>query len=293
MADMATTKRDRSTALLLTGPSIVVMFLLLVLPLLTLLRYSFNRFSPQQLMIEAFTLENYIKFFAEPYFRSVMYSTFSLAAICTVASVALGYPVAYMLARSHSRWKSILIILVLFPLLVGNVVRAAGWTIFLSRDGFLNYALMSLGITPEPLQFMYTNTAVFIGLMSVMMPFVILTLLGVLEGLDFSLFDAAQNLGATPATAFRRVIFPLSIPGISAASVIVFTIAMNSYATPVLLGGPEFKMMAPVVYQQFALILNWPFGAALAFILIAVTGAASAISSIMLARQNRLLTRSV
>ncbi|HWK94642.1 MAG TPA: ABC transporter permease [Pseudolabrys sp.] len=283
------TKRDRSLALLMMGPSLVVMGVLLVLPLLTLLRYSVNRYSPTQLMIEAFTLENYAKFFLEPYFRSVMFSTFGLAAICTVASVALGYPVAYMLARTQSRWKSILIILVLFPLLVGNVVRAAGWTIFLSRDGFLNFVLMSLGLTAEPIQFMYTNAAVFIGLMSVMMPFVILTLLGVLEGLDFALFDAAQNLGAPPATAFWRVIFPLSIPGVSAAAVIVFTVAMNSYATPILLGGPEFRMMAPVVYQQFALVMNWPFGAALAFILIAVTGSAAAISSTMLARQNKLI----
>lgn len=289
MAAATTTRHGLSSAVLLMGPGLVVMLLLLVLPLLTLLRYSFNKFTPGQLMSEAFILDNYIKFFAEPYFREVMTGTFGLAAICTVSSVALGYPVAYMLARTHTRWKSVLIILVLFPLLVGNVVRAAGWTIFLSRDGLLNHLVISLGLSPEPLQFMYTNTAVFVGLMSVMLPFVILTLLGVLEGLDFTLFDAARNLGASPATAFRRVILPLSIPGVSAASVLVFTIGMNSYATPVLLGGAEFRMMAPTVYQQFALVMNWPFGAALAFILIAVTGGASVLSSLFLARQNRLL----
>ncbi len=289
MAAATTTRHGRSSAVLLMGPGLVVMLLLLVLPLLTLLRYSFNKFTPGQLMSEAFILDNYIKFFAEPYFREVMTGTFGLAAICTVSSVALGYPVAYMLARTHTRWKSVLIILVLFPLLVGNVVRAAGWTIFLSRDGLLNHLVISLGLSSEPLQFMYTNTAVFVGLMSVMLPFVILTLLGVLEGLDFTLFDAARNLGASPATAFRRVILPLSIPGVSAASVLVFTIGMNSYATPVLLGGAEFRMMAPTVYQQFALVMNWPFGAALAFILIAVTGGASVLSSLFLARQNRLL----
>jgi len=289
MTAATTTRHGRSSAVLLMGPGLVVMLLLLVLPLLTLLRYSFNKFTPGQLMSEAFILDNYIKFFAEPYFREVMTGTFGLAAICTVSSVALGYPVAYMLARTHTRWKSVLIILVLFPLLVGNVVRAAGWTIFLSRDGLLNHLVISLGLSPEPLQFMYTNTAVFVGLMSVMLPFVILTLLGVLEGLDFTLFDAARNLGASPATAFRRVILPLSIPGVSAASVLVFTIGMNSYATPVLLGGAEFRMMAPTVYQQFALVMNWPFGAALAFILIAVTGGASVLSSLFLARQNRLL----
>ena len=160
---------------------------------------------------------------------------------------------------------------------------------FLGRDGLANVTLLSLGAITEPLQLMYTRLAVSMGLLSVMLPFVILTLLGVLEGLDFTLYDAARNLGARPAVAFRRIILPLAIPGISAAAVLVFTIGMNAYATPFLLGGPEFRMMAPIVFQQFALLSNWPFGAALAFVLIAVTGVASIASSYILARQNRIL----
>lgn len=288
MRDDLKTAHGRSSAVLMTAPALLVIMTCLVLPLLTLFRYSFNRFSPQELMTEAFTLENYAKFFMEPYFREVLTSTFGLAVSCTILSIILGFPVAYMLARTQVRWKSLIIVATLFPLLVGNVVRAAGWTIFLGREGLLNATLLGLGLISEPLQLMYTPLAVFLGLLSVMLPFVILTLLGVLEGLDFTLYDAARNLGAKPSIAFRRIILPLAIPGISAAAILIFTIGMNAYATPFLLGGPEFRMMAPTVYQQFAVISNWPFGAALAFILVAVTGMASLVSSIFLARRNKL-----
>jgi putative spermidine/putrescine transport system permease protein len=288
MRDDLKTEHGRSSAVLMMAPALLVIMTCLVLPLLTLFRYSFNRFSPQELMTEAFTLENYAKFFMEPYFREVLTSTFGLAVSCTILSIILGFPVAYMLARTQVRWKSLIIVATLFPLLVGNVVRAAGWTIFLGREGLLNATLLGLGLISEPLQLMYTPLAVFLGLLSVMLPFVILTLLGVLEGLDFTLYDAARNLGAKPSIAFRRIILPLAIPGISAAAILIFTIGMNAYATPFLLGGPEFRMMAPTVYQQFAVISNWPFGAALAFILVAVTGIASLVSSIFLARRNKL-----
>jgi putative spermidine/putrescine transport system permease protein len=288
MRDELKTAHGRSTAVLMMAPALLVIMTCLVLPLLTLFRYSLNRFSPQELMTEALTLENYAKFFMEPYFREVLTSTFGLAVSCTILSIILGFPVAYMLARTQVRWKSLIIVATLFPLLVGNVVRAAGWTIFLGREGLLNATLLGLGLISEPIQLMYTSLAVFLGLLSVMLPFVILTLLGVLEGLDFTLYDAARNLGAKPSIAFRRIILPLAIPGISAAAILIFTIGMNAYATPFLLGGPEFRMMAPTVYQQFAVISNWPFGAALAFILVAVTGGASLISSVFLARRNRL-----
>ncbi|MBO1908123.1 ABC transporter permease [Microvirga sp. 3-52] len=288
MRDDLKTAHGRSSAVLMMAPALLVIMTCLVLPLLTLFRYSFNRFSPQELMTEAFTLENYAKFFMEPYFREVLTSTFGLAVSCTILSIILGFPVSYMLARTQVRWKSLIIVATLFPLLVGNVVRAAGWTIFLGREGLLNATLLGLGLISEPLQLMYTPLAVFLGLLSVMLPFVILTLLGVLEGLDFTLYDAARNLGAKPSIAFRRIILPLAIPGISAAAILIFTIGMNAYATPFLLGGPEFRMMAPTVYQQFAVISNWPFGAALAFILVAVTGMASLVSSIFLARRNKL-----
>jgi len=263
----------------------IVVIGLLVVPLITLLRYSFNQYSPKQLMVEAFTLENYVRFFIEPYYQEVMLTTFGLALLCTVTSLLLGFPVAYFLARTRSRFKSLVFIAVLFPLLVGNVVRAAGWMSFLGREGFLNVALAKVGLIQAPLELMYTPYAVFVGLLGVLLPFMILTLQGVLEGIDFTLVDAANNLGAKPREAFRHVVLPLSIPGITAGAILVFTVAMNSYATPLLLGGPSFQMMAPTLYAQIAVASNWPFGAALAFILIIVTFTVTLLSTSILARQ--------
>lgn len=269
------------------GPALIVIVLLLVMPLLTLLRYSFNRYSMQQLMIETFTLENYVRFFSESYYLEVLGTTVGLAAICVVTSVVLGFPVAYFLARTRTRFKSAVVIAVLFPLLVGNVVRAAGWMALLGRQGFLNVSLQKLGIIDAPLEMMYTPLAVYVGLVGVLLPFMILTLQGVLESIDFTLMDAAENLGASPAAAFFKVIFPLSLPGVIAGSILVFTVAMNAYATPFLLGGPGFKMMAPALYKQIAVASNWPFGAAMAFILISVTFVVTMVSTLILAKQYR------
>ena len=274
-----------STRALGLGPALIVVGLLLVVPLVTLFRYSFNQFTPQQLMAEAFTLENYIRFVSEPYYRSVLATTFGVAALCVLTTLLLGFPLAYHLARTRSRWKSMLVVLVLFPLLVGNVVRAAGWMAVLGRQGFINATLMKLGLIDAPLELLYTPIAVYLGMVGVLLPFMVLTLQGVLENIDFTLADAAQNLGAPPAVAFLKVVLPLSLPGIAAGSILVFTVAMNAYATPFLLGGPSFKMMAPVLYKQIAVASNWPFGAAMAFILIAVTFAVSIAATYILTKQ--------
>lgn len=267
------------------GPALIVVAVLLVMPLVTLLRYSFNRFTPQQLMAEAFTLENYVRFMSEPYYRSVLGTTFAVAVLCVITTLLLGFPLAYHLARTRSRWKSMLVVLVLFPLLVGNVVRAAGWMAVLGRQGFINVSLQSLGIIDQPLELLYTPLAVYLGMVGVLLPFMVLTLQGVLESIDFTLSDAAQNLGASPAVAFLKVTLPLSLPGIAAGGILVFTVAMNAYATPFLLGGPSFKMMAPVLYKQIAVASNWPLGAAMAFILIAVTFIVSIVSTYILTKQ--------
>jgi putative spermidine/putrescine transport system permease protein len=253
------------------GPALLVVGVLLVMPLVTLFRYSFNRFTPQQLMVEAFTFENYVRFASEPYYRSVLGTTFSVAMLCVLTTVLLGFPLAYHLARTRSRWKSML-------------VRAAGWMAVLGRQGFINVSLQALGIISEPLELLYTPFAVYLGMVGVLLPFMVLTLQGVLESIDFTLADAAQNLGASPAVAFLKVTLPLSLPGIAAGAILVFTVAMNAYATPFLLGGPSFKMMAPVLYKQIAVASNWPFGAAMAFILIAVTFVVSIFSTYILTK---------
>jgi len=176
-----------------------------------------------------------------------------------------------VLARTQSRFKNLLVIAVVLPLFVGNAVRAAGWMVLFGNRGFVNSLLMGAGITREPLQIMYTELAVVIGIIAVNLPFVVLTLQAVLEGIDRAIEEAALGLGANPWRTFRHVLLPLALPGVIAGTILSFILAMNAYATPVLLGGPTFQMMGPTVYNQFAGLSNWPFGAALAFVLMAAT----------------------
>jgi putative spermidine/putrescine transport system permease protein len=285
-AAASTEHRRRLDAAFLLTPALASVTLVLVLPLLLLLRYSFNHFEPGQFMVEAATVENYVKFFADPYYRKVMVVTVSVATISTVLCLLLGYPAAYLLARSKWRHKSLLVVLVVLPLFVGNAVRAAGWIVVFGHQGFLNAALLGLGILREPLEIMYTPLAVVIGITGFNLPFMVLTLQSVIEGIDRSLEEAALGLGAGPLRSFWRVTFPLSLPGIGAGTILCFILAMNAYATPVLLGGPRFQMMAPVVYDQISGQANWPLGSALAFVLMAVTLILTGIANALLSQRN-------
>jgi putative spermidine/putrescine transport system permease protein len=261
----------RLTAGMLVGPATATVVILLLLPLLILFRYSFNRFVPGQFMVEAVTLANYVKVFSDPYYRNVLLLTASVAALCTALCLIIGFPAAYLLARTRSRWKTWLILLVVMPLFVGNAVRAAGWIVVFGRNGFLNAALLWGGLIGDRLEIMYTPLAVIVGITGFNLPFMVLTLQSVIESIDISLEEAALGMGATPLQAFLRVTLPLTMPGVVAGSILCFILAMNAYATPVLLGGPRFKMMAPLVYTQIAEQSNWPLCGALAFVLMAAT----------------------
>jgi putative spermidine/putrescine transport system permease protein len=255
----------------LVGPATVVVVALLLLPLIILFRYSLNRFVPGQFMVEALTLENYAKVFSDPYYRTVLSRTAGIAALSTVLCLVIGYPAAYLLARTQSRFKTLLILLVVMPLFVGSAVRAAGWIVVFGHRGALNTALVWLGVVHNPLEIMYTPLAVIVGITGFNLPFMVLTLQSVIEGIDPVLEEAALGMGARPLTAFRRVTLPLSLPGVVAGSLLCFILGMNAYATPVLLGGPRFQMMAPLVYTQISEQANWPLGGALAFVLMTAT----------------------
>jgi putative spermidine/putrescine transport system permease protein len=270
----------------LVGPATVFVAAGLVLPLAILLRYSFNRFDPRRMMIETFSLDNYVKFFADPYYTGVLWTTLRVAALCTVICLVMALPLAYVLARTQSRFKNVLIMLVVLPLFVGNAVRAAGWMTLFGSKGFLNVTLMQLGAINEPLQLMYTEGAVVAGIIAVNLPYMVLTLQSVIEGINRNVEEAAFSLGASPMTMFRRVLLPLSLPGILAGTILTFILGMNAYATPVLLGGPKFRMMAPLVYGQFQLN-NWPFGASAAFVLMTATLGLTASANILVQRRFR------
>ena len=272
------------TAGLLVGPASVFVAITLLVPVAILFRYSLNAFVPGQFMVDALTADNYLKFFSDSYYTNILIRTIRVATICTLICFVLGFPLAYVLARTQSRFKNIFIILVVLPLFVGNAVRAAGWMASLGNKGFFNQMLMSLGIITKPIEIMYTETAVLIGIIAVNLPYMVLTLQSVIEGIPSAIEEAAFSLGANPAKMAQRVLWPLALPGVLAGGILTFILAMNAYATPVLLGGPKFQMMGPLVYGQFAQQNNWPFGAAISFVLMSAT-------IILMLSANRLLQR--
>jgi putative spermidine/putrescine transport system permease protein len=258
------------TASSLIGPATMLTVLGLILPLMLLFRYSLNLYDPIEFMVETVSLENYIKFFSDSYYTDIFWRTIRVAVTCTLFCLVMGFPLAYVLARTQSRFKHILIMLVVLPLFVGNAVRAAGWMVLFGSRGLMSVSLQELGLTQGPTEIMFTSEAVIIGIIAVNLPFMVLTLQSVIEGIDRAVEEAAFSLGAAPMTMFRRVLWPLALPGIIAGTILTFILGMNAYATPVLLGGPDFNMMAPLVFGQFQLN-NWPFGAAVAFILMITT----------------------
>jgi putative spermidine/putrescine transport system permease protein len=272
---------------LLVVPACLLVLGLLIGPMILMFRISLNQFSPRELMVEAFSFDNYARAATDPYYQQVILVTLGIALLCTVLTLFIAYPAAYWLGRLQSRWKSLVVIATLFPLLVGNVVRSAGWMALFERDGLINVTLKRLHVISEPLALMYTPKAVIFGIIAVVLPYMILTISAVIENIPRDLEDAASNLGASAFKTFWRVILPLSAPGVAAGSILVFVLCMNTYATAVLLGGPRFKMMAPAVFDQFVRGNNWPMGATLAFLLLAVTMSFTIFGSIAFARRYR------
>jgi putative spermidine/putrescine transport system permease protein len=262
------------------------MVLMLVVPLLFLARDSLNRFDPTELMIEAVSPENYLRFFTDPFYWTVLVTTIRVSVIVTASCLAFGLPMAWRLARTTSRWKTALMVLTILPLFIGSTTRTAGWMILFSRGGMLD----SLGrwlLGSPPINLMYAEPAVIVGIIAINLPFTVLTLQSVFEGIDPRLEEAAASMGAAPGRAFWRIVFPLALPGMLIAAVLCFILCMNAFATPVLLGGPRFQMMAPLLYWAFSGDSNWPFAAAIAFILMGTTLVLTGLANVAIPRRYR------
>jgi putative spermidine/putrescine transport system permease protein len=279
-------RREAGAAMALLGPASLLMLLVLVVPLGAMLRDSLNRFDPNEMMIAAVTPENYLRFFVDPFYRGVMYTTIRVSVVVTAACLLFGMPMAWRLARSTSRWKSALVVLTVLPLFIGSTTRTAGWMILFTRGGMLDIVSQRL-LGTGPVNLMYSEPAVILGILAINLPFTVLTLQSVFEGIDPRLEEAASSMGATPSRAFWRVIFPLALPGVLIAAVLCFILCMNAFATPVLLGGPRFQMMAPLLYWAFSGDNNWPFAAALAFILIGTTLGLTGLANVVIPRRYR------
>ena len=276
----------KAAAAVFLAPAMSAVALMLVAPLLLMLRYSLDRYDPTELMVETVTAANYLRFVTDPFYLSVMRTTLGVAVSSTVLCLLLGVPIAYRLARMQSRWKAACMLALVLPLFVGNVVRMVGWMILFARGGMVDGAVRWFG--GHGLELMYTPFAVVSGVVSINLPIVILTVQSAVETVDPRIEEAAQSLGAAPGRSFWRVVWPLALPGTAAAAILCFILAMNAYATPYLLGGPRFQMMAPLLYWEFSTNNNWPFAAALALILMATTLLLTGCSSLLIPRRYRL-----
>lgn len=260
--------RRRLGRALLLAPGLAVLLPFFLAPLAIMLAYSFYRFIPGGQQAPAFSGENYGRFLFDGFYERILADTLLMGLAVTTLSLVLSYPLAYTIARSRSRWKSWLIVIVLVPLMTSVVVRSYGWMILLANNGVVNSALTALGLAPVPLMFNFTGT--IIALTEVLMPFMVLSLLGVLQSIDPALEEAARSLGAGRFKVFRDVILPLSLPGVAAGSLVVFALAIGAFATPQLVGGARTKVIATVVYNQAINVLNWPFAAAISFVLMVI-----------------------
>ncbi|WP_374655674.1 ABC transporter permease subunit [Dongia sp.] len=191
-------------------------------------------------------------------------NSLTLAAISTILCLLIGYPMAYGIARCAPSTRSLLLLAIILPFWTSFLIRVYAWMSILGREGVLNDALLALGIINEPLQILYTPTAMYVGIVYTYLPFMILPLYSNLEKMDLSLLEAAADLGCRPFKAFCVITIPLSLPGIIAGSLLVFIPAVGEYVIPELLGGPDALMIGRVVYNEFAQNRDWPMASAVA-----------------------------
>jgi putative spermidine/putrescine transport system permease protein len=245
------------------SPSLVVLAIFFALPMGMMIGMSFadaETLSP--------TFGNYHRFLTDGLSLAGFCRTAIMSLLVAVCVTTLGYPVAYFLARSRTRWRAVVFALALSPELAGVVLRTYGWLIILEDRGFINDVLLHLGLIASPLPLSKNLFAVVVGLTHVVLPFGILSLMTSIQGIDPNLERAAQMLGASRLAVIRFIVLPLSVPGIVSSMLIAFTMAASAYATPALLGGAGFKVLATMIYEQVLFYINWPFASVMAIALL-------------------------
>ena len=262
----------------LLSPSLMLLLGAFLAPLAFLVPVSFRPYVPGHGIGEGFTGEHYVRFFTDLYYLEIFGRTILLGAIVTTMTLLVGYPLAYFLARTKSPWRSWLTILVVFPLLLNLVVRTFGWIALLANRGLINETLSAVGLIEGPLRLMFNFTGLLIGLTHIFLPFMVLLLVSAIQTIDRSVEEAARVLGASWSETFLKVTLPLSTPGILSGSILVFVLTISALVTPRLLGGPTYKVMSTLIYEQFMSLLNWPRGSAMATILTVVAIAIIALS---------------
>ena len=260
--------RRLASPLLLTLPSGLVYALVLLLPLIGVAVLSLQGFDFDKGILPRWNLANYADLATDSLFREVLERTFRLSVITTAICLLIGVPEAWIVHRMAPRWRGLMLLVVVGPLLVSVVVRTFGWMVLLGTNGLVNDALVAIGIPGAPFRLMFTELAIVIGLVHVMVPLVVLSVWASLGRLDPALARAAESLGAGRLTTFRRVILPNIMPGVLGGALMVFCLSASAFATPAMLGGKRLRVVASMAYNEFLNTLNWPLGAAIAVLLL-------------------------
>ena len=280
----------RLTPVALLLPSLLFLAAFFALPALGLVSYSVLTQASDGTVGLPLTLEHYRHFFATPLYARVLRTTLEISLITTAMAIVLGYPVALVMVRSPPPIRQEITIIVIAPLVVSVVVRTYGWQLILGNGptGILNWLLLNSGIAKSPVALLYSETAVVIGSLHVFFPMMVLPLASTLGKIDPRLEDAARTLGATAWRTFRRITLPLSLPGLTVGCTLVFSLTAGSFVTPAILGGTSGQMLGVLVEQQILVVYNWPFGAAVATVLVAIVLGANVVSVRLLDRQRRV-----
>ena len=256
----ASTGRKLDPLAFLALPGLIFMALVFLAPLLLMLWSSIRG-------ADGFTLAGYARVLGDDYYIKVIGQTLQLALITTGGALILGYPAAFALARAKGWRQVVLFALVFLPLTVSIIVKSFGWGIVLRRDGILNWLMLNLGLIERPIRMIFTEFALYAGMINVFLPFMVLPIYSVVRMMDTRLPDAAATLGASPWFRFTRVTLPLSLPGVVAGVSIVFSLAVAAYVTPSLLMGDRYMTMSMVMAKAFLNLRDWQLGAAMAAVL--------------------------
>ncbi len=257
----------------LAAPGLLWMGVFFLVPLGLVFAISFASRGTYGGIVWEFTSANYVDLL-HPLYGKILGQSLWYATMTTVICFALGFPLAYVIARSPARWQPMLLLLVMLPFWTNFLVRTYAWMILLRHDGLFNRALMAMGITDVPLELLYTPTAVVIGLVYGYLPFMVLPIYVAVERLDPLLVDAAWDLYASSWAVLTRVVLPLTKPGIVGGCILVFIPSIGSFLTPDLLGGARSMMIGNLIQHEYLVVRDWPLGSAVSFVLMAIVMAA-------------------
>lgn len=253
---------------LFLAPAVLVLGGLFAAPFSIILIYSLHQRGVYGGVTSLWTIDNYVRLF-DPLYGYVLLRTLLMACSATIGCLLLGFPLALFISRSGKR-KSLYLQLVILPFWTSFLVRTYAWMFLLRDTGLINTVLIALGVIREPLPLLFNDGAVLVGLVYSYLPFVVLPLYATLERMDKSLFEASQDLGATPWQTLRHVLLPLSMPGFRGGALLVFIPCLGAYLTPDLLGGGKSVMAGNLIQNQFTTARDWPFGAAVSLALMAI-----------------------